>query len=115
MKNADTKKKRFLSDPIPIRLGGMAANLARVRSFSKNLANRSAVFDLFEETKFFIEWTASETELSTAAELVELQLQIAIWQLNWDKNWNETDRREQLAESSMAWSQLLLERSGLLK
>lgn len=92
----------------------MATNLARVKSFSKNLANQSAVFDLFQETKFFIEWTASETELSTAAELAELQLQIAIWQRNWDKNWNEADRREQLAETSMAWSKLLLQRSGLL-
>ena len=61
MINAQAKKERFLRDPIPVRLGGLAANLARVDSFSQNPANQAAVFDLFEESKYFIEWTAAET------------------------------------------------------
>jgi hypothetical protein len=85
MIDIQAKKERFLRDPIPIRLGGLAANLARVNSFSGNSANQAAVFDLFEESKYFIEWTAAETEIDTAADLIDLQLQIAIWQRNWGK------------------------------
>src|SRR5690606_2758888 len=114
MKISEVKKERFLRDPVGVRLGGMAANLARVNSFSANSANKEAVFDLFQETKFFIEWTARDAELSTAAELVELQLQIALWQRNWDSNWDSSENRKIVASRSAAWSQKLLERSGLL-
>jgi hypothetical protein len=112
--NAQAKKERFLRDPIPVRLGGLAANLARVDSFSQNPANQAAVFDLFEESKYFIEWTAAETEIETAVELIELQLQIAIWQRNWQKNWEDVKVRKSVANTSTDWSQHLLERSGLL-
>ena len=114
MINAQVKKERFLRDPIPVRLGGLAANLARVDSFSQNPANQAAVFDLFEESKHFIEWTAAETEIDTAVDLVELQLQIAIWQRNWHKTWNDVRLRQSVAKTSSNWSQRLLERSGLL-
>ncbi len=114
MKDMQAKKERFLRDSISIRLGGMAANLARIKSFSNNSANESAVFDLFEETKYFIEWTANETEINTASELAELQLQIAIWQRNWESNWSSSENRKVVASRSAAWSRKLLERSGLL-
>ena len=107
-------KKRYMRDPLPIRLGGLAANLARVKSFSKNPANETAVFDLFEESKHFIEWTAPETEINTTVELIELQLQISIWQMDWQKNWNNPDARQLLAHTSGEWSRRVLERSGLL-
>ena len=82
MNNLDERKNRYLRDPLPIRLGGLAANLARVKSFSMLTANASAVFDLFEESKFFIEWTAADVDVSTTEQLVDLQLQIAVWQRN---------------------------------
>lgn len=108
------KKNRFLRDPWPIRLGGLAANLARVKSFSRNHANQDAVFDLFEESKYFIEWTALDTELRITLELIELQLQIALWQQEWQKNWDDPNARESLVQTSSDWSRRLLERSGLL-
>lgn len=104
-----------MRDPLPIRLGGLAANLARVKSFSKNHENQKAVFDLFEESKYFIEWTAKDTEMRTRLELIELQLQIAVWQQKWQKNWDDPNIRSAVAQTSSDWSQRLLERSGLLK
>src|SRR6185503_15823762 len=71
MNNLAQIKERYLRDSVSIRLGGLAANLARVKSFSKNDQNQDAVFNLFEESKFFIEWTASETKLETTVELIE--------------------------------------------
>ena len=114
MSNLDEIKKRYLQDSVPIRLGGLAANLARVKSFSRNIENQTAVFDLFEESKHFIEWTATEIQLETTVELIELQLQIAVWQRHWQKIWEDEESRNAVAAASADWSKKILEKSGLL-
>ncbi len=112
--NLNEIKERYLRDSVSIRMGGLAANLARVKSFSRNIENQTAVFNLFEESKHFIEWTAAETEIETMAELVELQIQIAVWQRQWQKNWNDETSRNAIAQTSAEWSRKVLEKSGLL-
>ena len=66
MRDVRSIRDRYLKDAIPTRLGGLAANLARVSSFAKNPGNRDAVYLLLDESKWFIEWTAAETEIDTA-------------------------------------------------
>lgn len=114
MKNITEIKERYLRDPVPVRLGGLAANLARVSSFSKNDANQEAVNNLLEESKHFIEWSAKETAIETAAELVEMQVQLAVWQLKWNDVWSDIEKRNVVAETSASWSKRVLEKSGLL-
>lgn len=114
MKNQDVIKERYLRDPLPIRLGGLAANLARIESFSDHPASREAVSDLLEESKYFIEWTALEAELEVQAELVEIQRQLAQWQYRWDQLWADTDERAAMAKQAGVWSLRILEHSGLL-
>ncbi len=114
MKDRTALRERFLRDSIPIRLGGLAANLSRVQSFAGHEANQQVVVGLLEESKFFIEWTAAETDLETAAELVDLQVQLACWQKAWHRIWNDRARRQQVAIESGRWSQRVLELSGLL-
>ena len=107
-------KQRYLKDPLPTRLGGLAANLARINSFSRHEANRDAVFGLMDESKHFIEWTAPEAELEVAGQLVELQVQLAHWQHNLTTIWTDTEERERIAQQSRQWSDKVLELSGLL-
>lgn len=114
MNNLAERKKRYLQDSLAIRLGGLAANLARVKSFSRNVANEEAVFSLFEESKHFIEWTARDTEIETAVELIELQLQIAIWQRQWQQIWNDEKSRNMIAQNSADWSKKILGTAGLI-
>ena len=108
-------RERFLRDAVPIRLGGLAANLRRIRSFTQNAANRDAVEGLLDESKHFIEWTAGETEVATAAELIELQVQLARWQRNLSRIWADSEQRLQVGEQSRVWSDRVLELSGLLR
>lgn len=115
MKDWDAIQKRYLRDDLSVRLGGIAANLGRVKSFAIHDANREAVASLLEESKFFIEWTAGEADMSTAAELVELQVQLSLWQRAWDEIWPDNAQRQQVANASGQWSQRVLELSGLLK
>jgi hypothetical protein len=80
MKDWTAIRERYLRDSLPVRLGGLAANLRRIKSFSALEANRTAVESMLDESKYFIEWTAAEAEVQTASELVELQVQMARWQ-----------------------------------
>ncbi len=114
MKDWMTIRERYMRDGLPVRLGGLAANLSRIKSFASHEANREAVESLIDESKYFIEWTATEAEVSTAAELVELQVQLARWQRNWARIWADPAQRNQVAEQSSAWSKRVLEMSGLL-
>jgi len=115
MKDWTPIRERYMRDPLPVRLGGLAANLSRIKSFSANEASRDTVASLINESKMFIEWTAGQAEIETAAKLVELQVQLALWQLQWQSVWGNALKRKQLADQSSEWSRQVLEMSGLLK
>jgi hypothetical protein len=115
MTNLEKRRTRYLQDPILVRLGGLAANLGRIASFSKNIKHREVVSSVFQESKWFIEWTAADLESHQAAELVRLQIQLALWQLQANKKWYDEGWRLELADQSKQWSERLLDMSGLLE
>ncbi len=114
MRNQNAIRERYLRDDLPMRLGGLAANLSRIKSFASHEANCELVASLLDESKFFIEWTAAESDSDTAAKLVELQIQLARWELNWTSIWADPIQRGQVAEQSKLWSTRVLNMSGLL-
>ncbi len=57
-----------MRDALPTRLGGLAANLARIKSVSDRTDHRDIVANLLNETKLFIEWTVSDAERKWAGE-----------------------------------------------
>lgn len=111
--NFDEKQTRFQLNNIPNRLGHIASNLARIKSFSQ-VAYKEAVRSVISETKLFIEWTAAEIEPIQAEELVNIQVQLAMWELTWDEIWEDEKVRTEVAEQSGIWSQRVLDMSGLL-
>jgi hypothetical protein len=113
MRDRTAIRERYMRDSVPIRLGGLAANLARIRSFAAEDANREVVEGLVDESKFFIEWTAPEVELGAAADLVKLQIKLARWQRSWGSIWDDPAERRKVAEESDAWAQRILQLSGL--
>ena len=115
MKDRSAIQERYLRDTLPVRLGGLAANLSRIKSFAAHEASRDAVESLIDESKYFIEWTAAEAEVEVSAELVELHIQLAQWQCQWVQIWSDPFRRGQVAEVSSVWSKRVLELSGLLR
>ena len=107
---SDVVRERFLRDSLPIRLGGLAADLARVASFSANPANRQAVASLLEESKYFAEWSASDAPLETQAVLAELQVMLAVWERRWLKGVAVPTLQAEAEEQSAA----LLSLAGLV-
>ncbi|MCC7358505.1 MAG: hypothetical protein IT317_03460 [Anaerolineales bacterium] len=114
MENPELIRERYLRDGVPTRLGGLAANLRRIQAFTRQESGREIVASLLDESKHFIEWTAREAELETAAELVALQGQLARWQTQWPAIWPDPARRAALGEQARQWSDRVLELSGLL-
>ena len=114
MKDWSRIRERYLRDDLPVRLGGLAANFSRIKSFSANEASQAVVEGLIDESKLFIEWTAAQAEADTAEKLVDMQIQLARWQLQWKAIWPDVSKRKQIAEQSALWSKQVLELSGLL-
>ncbi len=106
--------ERFVRDPLPIRLGGVAANLARIHSFSDHDGHCEVVHDMIEDSEFLIEWTAPVAELETQVELLTLQRLLARWYFTWEPIWHDLVRRRAVAKEAARWSDRLLDLSGLL-
>ena len=107
-------RDRYLRDGLPTRLGGLAANLGRIRSFALRNASAEIVGGLIDESKRFIEWTAAEADVKVAAELVELQIELAGWERNLQQVMDDPEHRGRVASRAERWSERVLEMSGLL-
>lgn len=114
MTNLEERKVRYLRDSLSIRIGGIAANLARVGSFVAFPQGKIAVGGLLEESKYFIEWTAAEFDIAMTVELVDLQRKLVRWHRNIDRFWDDEVTRMAVGAEAIGLSEMLLERSGLL-
>ena len=114
MKDFASTKARYLRDAVPVRLGGLAADLARIGSTSVNPANGRVVEVLIEEARRFIEWTAEELDADTAGELVDLQLALTLWLHVWRNAQSHAVERALLAHQALCWSDRVLVLSGLI-
>jgi len=76
-------RERFLRDPLPIRLGNLASDVARIASFSEDSRNHQVVAGVLEESKYFAEGIAPEAPLETQTVLAELQVALAVWERGW--------------------------------
>ena len=104
-------RERYLRDPLPIRLGGLAADLARIASCVEDSQDRDAVASLLEESKYFAEWAAMRAPVETQAVLAELQVLLALWHRRWLIGQSEP----RMQEEARRWSDQLLEMSGLIQ
>ena len=115
MKNKDRKRERFLGDPLPVRLGGLAANLARVASSARHATGATSVAMMLEESQYYIEWSAAETEPEIASELVDIQRMVALWRRAWPEAQRSRIQCILLSVQAKKWSDQVLNFSGLLQ
>ena len=102
-------RERYLRDTLPIRLGGLAADLARIVSFAENPMNHDAVTSLLEEGKYFAEWAAPDAPVDVQEALAQVQASLAVWHRRWLSGRPEPLMRQE----AHRWSDRLLELSGL--
>ena len=112
MINQEKRRQRYMRDPLPVRLGGLAATLARISSSARQPDSRQVVADLLDEAKHYIEWTAAETEPETAVDLVQIQRLITLWQKVWQSA--NPQQRTLLSVEAKGWSDRAPDFSGLI-
>ena len=114
MNNRERKKQRYLRDPLPLRLAGLAADLARISSSARRTSGGSSVEEMLEESQYYIEWTAAEAEPEVAAELVDIQILLALWRKAWPEAQHSVTQRTLLSVQAKKWSDQVLDYSQLL-
>jgi hypothetical protein len=107
-------RERYLRDGPDIRLGGLASNLARIKSFSGHPDHQDEVAHLLEESALFIEWTAGDLSDDNKPVLVDLQRLLVKWRRSWHLIWPDQKRRDEVAQEAGLWSQRILRVAGLL-
>jgi len=107
-------RERFLRDPLPRRLGGLAATLGRISSSARKSTEPTIVANLLDEAKHLIEWTAADTPAETAAELIRIQTMISLWQRAWDEASQNPKQRLLLSVQAKDWSDKAVDFSGLV-
>jgi hypothetical protein len=114
MKDMEKLRERFLRDPLPRRLGGLAATLGRISSSARKSTDPTVVADLLDEAKHLIEWTAADAEPEIGAELVQMQTMITLWQRAWNEARQSPKQRLLLSVQAKAWSDKAIDFSGLI-
>ena len=114
MTDKEKLRQRFLRDPLPRRLGGLAATLGRISSSARESGDPAVVTNLLDEAKHLIEWTAAEAEPQAAAELVHIQTMITLWQRVWTEAGQNRGQRLLLSVQAKDWSDKALDFSGLV-
>ena len=114
MREGYSLNERYLRDQLPIGLGNLASNWTRIKSPSQNAANGQLIENLLQESNLFIEGTAQDPEIEIAAELVELQTQLACWQYSWARIWEDATPQMRVRGQARIWSVKVLNMSGLL-
>jgi len=114
MIDKERQRERFMRDPLPRRLGGLAATLGRISSSARKSSDPAIVSDLLDEARRLIEWTAGEAEPEVAAELVRIQILLTVWQAAWETANQNPYERLLLSLQAKDWSDKAVDFSGLV-
>jgi hypothetical protein len=75
----ELRRKRYLQDPLSIRLGNLSSSLGRLADSISRPERRDMALRMVDECRWFIEWTAADADAEIAAELARLQLTLTMW------------------------------------
>lgn len=114
MTNIERLRECIMRDPLPRRLGGLAVTLGRISFSARKTTDPTIVANLLDEAKHLIEWTAAEAEPETAAELVQMQTMITLWQRAWNDASQNPKQRILLSVQAKVLSDKAVDFSGLV-
>ena len=108
-------KDLYLRDTIPIRLGNLASSIKRLGFLIYSKKPEKTVHRLFQECRFFSDWTAPDASHETQAGLAALQRDLDSWQNEFQNTNGDELWRGEINAACERWSNRILELSGLLK
>jgi hypothetical protein len=108
-------KERYLRDGVPTRLGNLASSIKRLGYLVGKKKHDATVHQLFQECRFFSEWTAPDASGETQVGLAALQRDLDGWQKQFQNADGDELWRGEINAACERWSNRLLDLSGLLK
>jgi hypothetical protein len=105
MRDIKRLQDRFQRDGLDRRLGNIASNLLRLRSWLQMGRDTQATVDLMRETAAMIDWTGDDA----TEDLVNIQRELCRWR----RIWPLEPARDLLAFRARQMSERVLESSGL--
>ena len=106
MRDLSAMREQFVRDGLPVRLGNVASDLARLSDWACEGHSGQALVDLMREIAHEMEWSGE----AGPAELADMQREVCFWR----RAWPAAPARPVLAQRARAMSERLLELSGLL-
>jgi len=106
MRDMSAIRERFVRDGLPVRLGNVASDLARLSDWACSGQTDEVLVDLMREIAYEMEWSGE----CGLAELADMQREVCLWR----RAWPAGPARSVLAQRAQAMSDRLLKLSGLL-
>lgn len=114
MMNESQLRLRYLRDDVPHRMGNLASTLSRLSDFIEFNRPAESILAVLHEGQRFVAWTESDVDGRTAAELQRLALDLQGWRDRWSSSAGDATAAAEVSRSARAWSDRVLELSGLL-
>ena len=114
MKDYGLLLERYRRQPLPIRLGNLASNMARIGTMASDERTAADGANVVEESRHFAEALITE-ETPINGELIRLRGDLDSWLEAWPSLIASDEGRGAVATAATQWSGVLIERSGLAK
>ena len=101
----------FLRQSHSQQLGELASSLARLKSWSQKKASREIVPVLLEENLLYVRLIQQQSDIAQLSQIEDL---LVGWQQNWSSICDLPTEVANLASVAAAWSDRVLDMSGLL-
>jgi hypothetical protein len=111
MANWSAIEASFLRQSHPQQLGELASSLARLKSWSQKNASREIVPVLLEENLLYLRLIQQQSYIAQLSQIQDLLIE---WQRDWSSICTSPIEVANLASVAAAWSDRVLDMSGLL-
>lgn len=115
MKDYAPLLERYRRQPLPVRLGNLASNMARIRTMALDERTVADGATVVEESRHFADTLIADTEPAVGEELLRLRDLLDHWLAAWPGLVHVGEGRTEITEAAARWSNLLIDRSGLAK
>ena len=113
MKDYASVLDRYRRQPLPMRLGNLASNLARIRTMALDQRTVADGAKVVEESRHFADTLIADTNPFLSEEMANLRDLLDEWLAAWPRLAQPSESLTEITKAAARWSALLIERSGL--
>ena len=102
------RQARYQREAPTAQLGHLGSNLSRIASLLDHPQEQQTLLQVFRESEYFVEWTATHWPFEIQDLLLQLQVRLAMWRRVWPRLGDKREFRLAVAREAEQWSEILL-------